>query len=189
MAGTWKFNPPPGWPRPPSGWVPPPGWRPRRTWPQAPDGWKFWVEEPRKPRNKVAIILTVVGVSLALVAFSFAVVRQRAANEQDAATFAFGLEHTCVVNRSGGVSCWGWNFYGQLGDGTTKDRTTPVQVLTPLPPTRRLSTELKALIGHELMHVQCTLPFLRDLRTLFPLVRGGFLTVGAEGLEPPTPSL
>ena len=38
-----RFNPAPGWPRPPTGWVPPAGWRPDPTWPPAPPGWQFWV--------------------------------------------------------------------------------------------------------------------------------------------------
>jgi len=32
---------------------------------------------------------------------------------------------TCVLQRSGQVACWGRNDLGQLGDGTTVDRTAP----------------------------------------------------------------
>lgn len=35
---------------------------------------------------------------------------------------------TCGVRVSGTLWCWGYNGEGQLGDGTTTDRTTPVQV-------------------------------------------------------------
>jgi len=37
------FNPPPGWPKPPDGWVPPKGWTPDPAWPDPPDGWKLWL--------------------------------------------------------------------------------------------------------------------------------------------------
>ena len=44
------------------------------------------------------------------------------------ASIATGALHTCAVTTSGGVNCWGYNAYGQMGDGTTTNRTTPVNV-------------------------------------------------------------
>ncbi len=40
------FNPPPGWPRPPDGWVPPKGWSPDPSWPDLPEGWQLWLLPP-----------------------------------------------------------------------------------------------------------------------------------------------
>ena len=57
-----EFNPPPGWPQAPRGWVPPDGWAPDPAWPPAPEGWRFYVETdaagpPVAPRRAVWIAL------------------------------------------------------------------------------------------------------------------------------------
>lgn len=39
-----------------------------------------------------------------------------------------GHAHSCALTDLGALYCWGWNFSGQLGDGTTTDRSAPVPV-------------------------------------------------------------
>src|ERR1017187_8850583 len=44
-------------------------------------------------------------------------------------------EHDVALKSDGTVWCWGWNAFGQLGDGTTNNAWTPVQTgLGAVPP-------------------------------------------------------
>jgi len=47
-----------------------------------------------------------------------------------AAAVTAGELHSCgiAVSPPGAAFCWGYNAYGQLGDGTTSDRSVPVAV-------------------------------------------------------------
>lgn len=41
---------------------------------------------------------------------------------------ATGQETSCAIGQSGALYCWGRNDYGQIGDGTTTNRPSPVQI-------------------------------------------------------------
>jgi alpha-tubulin suppressor-like RCC1 family protein len=45
------------------------------------------------------------------------------------ASLSAGFAHSCGLSPAGGMYCWGSNFDGQLGDGTTMQRNVP----TPIP--------------------------------------------------------
>jgi alpha-tubulin suppressor-like RCC1 family protein len=42
---------------------------------------------------------------------------------------AAGTRDTCALTAAGGVECWGWGFFGQLGTGSRNGSKTPVPVL------------------------------------------------------------
>jgi alpha-tubulin suppressor-like RCC1 family protein len=46
------------------------------------------------------------------------------------AAIAAGSGHTCAMRTNGDVLCWGLNNVGQVGDGSTTQRNTPVPVTT-----------------------------------------------------------
>ena len=53
-----------------------------------------------------------------------------AGDENDDTAVSAGTNHAVLVKSDGTVFATGYNPYGQLGDGTTVNRPTPVQVMT-----------------------------------------------------------
>lgn len=49
--------------------------------------------------------------------------------DKGASLISAGGSHSCALLQSGIVTCWGSNDLGELGDGTTMQRSTPVPVL------------------------------------------------------------
>ncbi|MYR01852.1 hypothetical protein GTX23_25550, partial [Streptomyces sp. SID6139] len=45
---------------------------------------------------------------------------------------AAGLSHSLALTSDGRVLAWGYNAFGQLGDGTTTERLTPVEADLPI---------------------------------------------------------
>jgi len=59
-------------------------------------------------------------------------IAKRPARVAGAVTFTSigaGSDHTCGVTAEGSAYCWGVNKFGQLGDGTTSDHSSPVAVV------------------------------------------------------------
>jgi Regulator of chromosome condensation (RCC1) repeat len=73
----------------------------------------------RRPLPRIATV-----VALACAAASLPGVAAAAVATQVTA----GFRHACAIDTLGGVSCWGLNDLGQVGDGSTIDRSTPVGV-------------------------------------------------------------
>jgi alpha-tubulin suppressor-like RCC1 family protein len=62
-----------------------------------------------------------------------------AIDEPVAEISASGSRHTCALTVSGRPMCWGQNVRGTIGDGTTTDRPTPVEVVGLPEPVRSIA--------------------------------------------------
>ena len=50
-------------------------------------------------------------------------------NGNEYKTISAGDGHTMAIKADGSLWAWGWNVYGQLGDGTTIDRYAPIKIM------------------------------------------------------------
>jgi alpha-tubulin suppressor-like RCC1 family protein len=55
------------------------------------------------------------------------------------AALAVGAYHNCAITTDLELYCWGLNEDGQVGDGSTTDRATPVEITNPGSPFRRVA--------------------------------------------------
>lgn len=99
----------------------------------------------------------------------------------DVVAVSAGVGHNCAVKRTGAVKCWGWNEFGQVGDGTLADQHVPVDVVRVDPNVAAVTCgngfSCALTVGG---HVQCwgrTLPPARDAPTDVPGLASGVASV------------
>jgi alpha-tubulin suppressor-like RCC1 family protein len=92
----------------------------------------------RRGTHQCAPYTGLLGASLLILSFSCSAPTVKAPDGADQArqataaqaeSIVSGGSHSCMVTPDEKAQCWGDNRYGQLGDGTTDDAKTPVEVL------------------------------------------------------------
>jgi len=84
--------------------------------------------------NRVLLVLSILLTCLTGALATFAVAPGPAAGATSAylrsptVTLAVGGTHTLALRANGRIQAWGSNLYGQLGDGTKTERTTPTYI-------------------------------------------------------------
>jgi alpha-tubulin suppressor-like RCC1 family protein len=72
--------------------------------------------------------LTATAVGLTGSPVTFTATATATSGEVSFQSLVAGFDHTCGLTAGGSAYCWGWNQFGQVGDGTTTDRLNPVLV-------------------------------------------------------------
>ena len=84
-----------------------------------------------------------------------------------AVALSSGAFHTCAILDNGAVSCWGYGFYGRLGNGGTSDKTAPT--LTSSLGTGRTAVALSSGAFHTLRHPRQRCCVVLGIRILRPI--------------------
>lgn len=84
-------------------------------------------EEARPVLSRLPRVVVVV-LAATLLAFPATPVATGASAAPVVSSITAGSRHTCVVTSTGKAMCWGQNVTGQLGNGTTTNSLTPVEV-------------------------------------------------------------